>query len=415
MRGVWPLIGRSEELRLIGEWVRRRDTPAGVVLAGSAGVGKTRLAREAVEVASRRGAAVRWAVATASARMLPLGAFIPLLGELGPDPSQLLRNARAALVPRAPQALVVIGVDDAHLLDDLSALLVHQLVSQRVATVVVTVRSGEPAPDAITALWKDGHLPRLDVQPLSESETATLAEAVLGGQLDSGTARRLWSLTGGNPLYLHHLLDGEREAGRLHRVAGVWCWSGELSLSPGLTELLAARMGTLSGPVGVVLDMLALAEPLDIALLAELCDPSAVEEAEDRGLMATEQVGPRCQARLAHPLYGEVRRAGLGRLRARRLRGQIATKLATADFRRGEEVLRRAVLMLDSDGRADPGLYTTAARTAMNLLDLPLAERLGQAAVAGGGGFDFSGDPDRCAGSVLRGSWSSAAGGACRH
>ncbi|MGH3537887.1 MAG: hypothetical protein ACRDQJ_06235 [Pseudonocardiaceae bacterium] len=50
----------------------RRNGPAGIVLAGAAGVGKTRLAREALAAAQRRGALTRWAVATASARALPL-------------------------------------------------------------------------------------------------------------------------------------------------------------------------------------------------------------------------------------------------------------------------------------------------------------------------------------------------------
>ena len=47
---------------------------------------------------------------------------------------------------------VVIGVDDAHLLDELSATLVHQLVLRRAASVVLTLRSGEATPDAVTAL-----------------------------------------------------------------------------------------------------------------------------------------------------------------------------------------------------------------------------------------------------------------------
>jgi hypothetical protein len=60
---------------VISRLTHRRDGPVGVVLAGAAGVGKTRLAREALVVAAQRGALTRWAVATASARALPLGAF----------------------------------------------------------------------------------------------------------------------------------------------------------------------------------------------------------------------------------------------------------------------------------------------------------------------------------------------------
>ncbi|MGH3764249.1 MAG: ATP-binding protein [Pseudonocardiaceae bacterium] len=46
----WPLTGRDNELRLIAAAL---DDPGGIVLDGSAGVGKTRLAREALHAADR--------------------------------------------------------------------------------------------------------------------------------------------------------------------------------------------------------------------------------------------------------------------------------------------------------------------------------------------------------------------------
>ncbi|MDQ2790088.1 MAG: AAA family ATPase, partial [Actinomycetota bacterium] len=64
MAAAWPLAGRAEELSLISGLVHRQDGPAGVVLAGAAGVGKTRLAREALAAAEQRGALIRWAAAT---------------------------------------------------------------------------------------------------------------------------------------------------------------------------------------------------------------------------------------------------------------------------------------------------------------------------------------------------------------
>lgn len=47
----WPLTGRGEELRVIREALNNDDRK-GIVLAGFAGVGKTRLARSAAEVAA---------------------------------------------------------------------------------------------------------------------------------------------------------------------------------------------------------------------------------------------------------------------------------------------------------------------------------------------------------------------------
>ncbi|MBC6468627.1 helix-turn-helix transcriptional regulator [Actinomadura alba] len=387
MGRVWPLTGRVEELRLIDQATWQGGGPKGVVLAGASGVGKTRLAQEILARAGRRGMATRWVAATTSARGLPLGAFAGLLGTVGDDPARLLRQGIDSLLAGTGRAGVMVGVDDAHLLDEVSALLVHQLVLHKAVTMIVTMRTREPAPDAVSALWKDGHLTRLEVQPLSVPETGALLEAVLDGPVDSASIVRMSALTRGNALYLRHLVDGELESGRLHSVGGVWRWPGGVTVSPGLTELVEARMGRLSEQVRNVVDVLALGEPLGAGLLTELTDAAAVEEAEARGLVSVERDGPALRARLTHPLYGEVRRAGMGMLRARRLRGHIATALANTGGGDADDTLRRAVLSLDSDLEPDPVLLTEAAGRAVQLCDLYLAERIGRAAVAAGGGF----------------------------
>jgi DNA-binding CsgD family transcriptional regulator len=382
---LWPLIGRAAELEVIADATKAAgDRSRGIVLSGAAGVGKTRLAREAVDICGARNARRHWIIGTASARGLPLGAFANVASDFGPDPLRRVREVIDGLIGDARHEEVIVGVDDAHLLDDLSAFTVHQLVTRRLATVILTIRTGEHPPDAITAIWKDQHLERLELQPLSLEETGELIDKVLGGPVESSSAQRLWQYTQGNTLYLRHLLDSEVDAERMTQRSGVWLWSGRPTLSPTLTELVEARISQVPMPVRDVLDALAVAEPLDSDLLAAVTDADALADAEMLGLVTVDSSVRPASVRLAHPLFGEIQNTSS--LRLRRLRGRIATELASKNATDPRDLIRRAVLTLESDLPPDPELLLAAAAAAMSLLDHRLGETLAERAVATGGG-----------------------------
>jgi len=69
-------------------------------------------------------------------------------------------------------------VDDAHLLDKLSAALVYQLAVSGAAKLIVTVAPNGPVAEEISALWRDDLLARIDVAPPGhdDSRQATLVE-----------------------------------------------------------------------------------------------------------------------------------------------------------------------------------------------------------------------------------------------
>ena len=182
MRLGWPLTGRSKEMRLIEAALSDRDC-SGIVVCGAAGVGKSRIAREAMTSAASNGCEVRWVVATNSARALPLGALRSWVGPAGCDSLQLVRGVIESLTSAPDGGTVVVAVDDAPLLDDLSTFVVHQIVQGGGAKVVFTVRDGEPVPVAIQEVVKAGQFDWLDLQPLSRGETDTLLSATLGGSL----------------------------------------------------------------------------------------------------------------------------------------------------------------------------------------------------------------------------------------
>ncbi|SEH82043.1 regulatory protein, luxR family [Mycolicibacterium rutilum] len=328
-------------------------------------------------------------MATASARELPLGAFASWVQDEFTDPLRLVHSVIDSLTAAPPDTPVIVGVDDAHLLDELSAFVLHQIVVRQAAKVIVTVRDGEPLPAALQDLWRGSHFERLDLQPLSMTETAELLVATLTGSVDPEVVRRLWKLTRGNVLYLRNIVEQELLDGRLAKHQAFWRWTGHPVLPPGLAELIDSRIGALPDPVSDVLDALAIGEPLELSALARITDPAAIEEADVRGLISLSDIDGTPVVRIAHPLYGEVRRNRAPATRLRRLRGLVAAELAASDHRDDMQiVVRRATLSLDADLKPPPELFIRAAHGAAWQVDVGLAERLADAAVRAGGGAD---------------------------
>jgi DNA-binding CsgD family transcriptional regulator len=388
----WPLAGRAGELGGLRERLSRPDT-RGLVIAGPAGVGKTRLALEGLTLAERAGCATLRVTATRSASGLPFGALAPLLPAAGQrvagavdDRADLLRRSAAALVDAAGGRRLTLLVDDAHLLDDASATLVHQLAATNAAFVLVTVRTGEPAPDSIVALWKDRIVERLDLLGLRTSTVEELLSAVLRGPVDAAAAAHLAVRCHGNVLFLRELVQAGLEDGSLRDDGGIWRVVGPTSPSDRLAELVGNRLGTLTEADRGVLELVSCGEPVGPAELA-MTDANLAEGLERKGLLVSSLQGRRLEIRMGHPIYGEVLRARMPALRLRAVACSLAEAVEARGARRREDALRVATWRLDGGG-ARPDLMLAPATTARWRYDFPLAERLARAAVEAGAGFD---------------------------
>ena len=353
MMGKWPLTGRQAELERLNA-ILAADSRAGVVLAGPPGVGKTRLANECLELAATREYATARAVASRSAAGIPLGALATLLPEVpsAGGPADLLRWARSEIAKLGGGRPLALLVDDVHLLDDTSAALVGQVALAGDAFVVATLRSGEPTPDAVVELWKNDLVERVEVRPLDEASIAGLLVAALDGPVEAGTSHRLASATAGNILYLRELVRAALDAGALDKADGIWRLVGELPMSTRLVELVELTLGRLSEHERAVLDMLAYGEPLGVALLEAAHGTGVLEALEGRRLVEVASEGRRLDARLAHPLYADVLRAGVPALRAEQPAGPSPTRSR-----------RQAPVVARTDFATPPGGSTAAARS----------------------------------------------------
>jgi len=301
----------------------------GAVVLGPDGVGKSTLARLAAEEFCGRHPATttRWVIGTPAERVVPFGAFGHLIdiADIG-KPAALLRAARTSLTRAAEQGDLLLIVDEAHDLDILSATLVYQLALTRAARMIVTARA-DAAPPAIAALWTDGLLDRIDLEP--PAGTTTAAE---------------------------------------------------------VDEFLAE----LPEPARAVVEFLSILEPLTLDDLNVLAGHGAVGQAEELGAAETRirnHDDQRPMVYTAHPLFAVRARAALGADGVRRRRTELVKLLAQHPAEHLSDRLRLASLALDCDAPQPVEEVAEAAQQALRLGDLLLAERLARAAVDQSGGL----------------------------
>ncbi len=375
----WPLTGRDEELDLL-----RRSVPHGVVVVGgAAGVGKTRLVRDWCR-ATTDGALV--VTATAATATIPFGAFARWVPDHllpGGDRLSMLRGLADRVA--APSSTVV--VDDAHLLDDAPAALLLHLADHHPTVLIATVRTGEPTPDAVTALWRDGRGTRIDLLPLSRLEVERLVAARLPGRLDPVARDGVWTRSAGNPLFVRELIDAALDDGTLRRDGDTWRWARSTEPPARLVEVVENRLARASAPDRRLLEIVARGEPLPVAVLARLDVDQRLDHLVRAGLVTT--TPEHGEVALPHPLYSEVLRRTTPPLADRRNCADLVGAVLAESRSTAERFDPLQVGVWAVDGAVadvDQTLLLDAAQRAVALRDDRLGLRLAQAAQAAGAG-----------------------------
>lgn len=380
--GPPPFVGRAAEIEEItGELSAARDgAPRLLLVTGEAGVGKSRLVREAIE---RLPPGHRAAVHTGrcfedlSVPRLPfIEGLLPAIellhgrehlteadaeviarlasgggapGGQSPiedeDDAELLAIRRA--VGRGIRELAAGGpfvfvVEDLHWADAATlALLSH---------VVFTLGDGGPGgavPVAIVATSRpvpDGHplsgvVARLRREPICRTIELKGLDSLAVGELVRGMGverasrqltRRVEGVTRGNPLFVQHAVSQLVELGALAEQGGHVVAEDapeSLPIPPELSEGIAQRLGRLDSERQRLLGAAAVGgDRIDLALLAEAAEVEqpvlleALEEASLGGFMLSDGQG----FAFAHPLVREVALARMSAERRQRLHARFA-------------------------------------------------------------------------------------------
>jgi DNA-binding CsgD family transcriptional regulator/tetratricopeptide (TPR) repeat protein len=258
------LVGRTDELRQLECGLERAGSGSltTFLVAGEAGVGKSRLVEEFLRRGRRSGARVlvgecmdagegaldhvallqvlgqAAAIAPGSvvarmpdAKRAELAMLVPDLGSdlvvppKGGDQTRLFDAVLDLLTRLARGTPVVLVIEDLHWSDRSTRELVSFVVRrvQDVGMVVVaTYRDDELGPDhplrpLLAALERLQNVERLDLARLGPDEAQRLVESIVGGQPGAELLTELIARSDGNPFFVEELLAAGPEAGELPR------------------------------------------------------------------------------------------------------------------------------------------------------------------------------------------------------
>ncbi|MEU5882057.1 LuxR C-terminal-related transcriptional regulator [Spirillospora sp. NPDC047279] len=303
--GSLPLVGRAAEIAHIERAVTALAAGTGGVLVVEAarGLGKSRLVAHAAAMAARSELTTAVRRATELDHMTPMStlhrtlsgcrAIAPRLGRLVEDEEERPLPDRLAerLAALTPERGLVVGIDDAHLADEMTATVLRTVVPALKAEPVLWILSTRPGPDpsstpaayeAVEALVAGGAT-CLQPGPLADDDVARLCASVLGAPV-SPEVMELAARAGGNPFLCKELLTSFKDTGRLKVAGGVPHVAGGLDGRDGPElpgRLLAAVngwLGGLSDPASRLLEAGAiLGRPFTVHEVVGLIGRSAVD------------------------------------------------------------------------------------------------------------------------------------------
>lgn len=355
-----PLVGRQEELDRVQRALERAREGHGSLLlvSGEAGVGKSRLAREAtLDEDVLRGAAVEGVTAPygpivdalrSRLRTDPQGLsecgplrshlalLLPELGDPAPESERatIFEAIRCALAPSPGGAPTVLVLDDLQWSDEttleLLAALAPTLTEMSVLAIAVYRSDGLPRSHRLrwlrNELRRAGLLEEITLEPLGREDVGALLGELLPGPPSPAFVRAIHDRTLGSPFFVEELVaalgvrDSLREGRRGLELAG-----GEIPVPDTIREAVLVSLSRLSPPARDAAEAVAvIGQTVDLELAGRLVEAEAIAELFEAGLLEEGEDGQACfrHTLAREALYGEV-----PLMRRRDLHRQLATEI----------------------------------------------------------------------------------------
>lgn len=206
----WRFVGRREQLTRITALLES-STAGLIVITGDSGVGRSSVLHHVLNNSAGERDTVICLSPGGAAGKTPFDALRPNLPASFPASAEFadaVTEAAHALVEQANGRRLLVGVDDAHLIDHGTMLVLRTIVREGAGFLLLTRPNTAvtPGPDPTEVVAYENGLTTLGLPPLTVDDVATVLAHATDGQVGLPTVEALHAATGGNPRLLHDLL-----------------------------------------------------------------------------------------------------------------------------------------------------------------------------------------------------------------
>ena len=377
------LAGRDAEMKGIASALGRTSKGSGgaLFLAGEPGIGKTRLAQEALSLARARGFTVlegqAYPLEAGLAYSPVLDAFRPLLRSLdasrqsallgglpdlgrlfgglnlpAPDPlgdpalekTRLFEAVSRFLDRLARERPVALFIDDLHWADPASLELLHYLargLSEQSVLLLAAYHAGAVETvrglrALVTSLIRARIAEEIVVSRLDPDAVASQARDALGGDPPAELLALLEARARGTPLFVEAIIQDLIATDRLSRTLGGWTLAGDAGVGApsSVRHSILDRIERLDPSERLFLDLICVmgeGGPHSVLAAASGLDDGTLLRAFQRlrvtGLVVEQTTGPEVFYRVTHPLIQQVTYDELPEMARRRAHSAVAAAL----------------------------------------------------------------------------------------
>ncbi|MBI5029033.1 MAG: AAA family ATPase [Chloroflexi bacterium] len=420
-----PLVGRETELETLRTRIHtpRRESGQTLLLAGDAGIGKTRLALEILRAGATLGMATLIGAAYEQEGQIAFQPFIEAFDRYlaehqrptnenpithykrggSSDPQQeqwALFNSIVAFLmglstaPDSKSTHVIFLIDDLHAADEASLRLFHYLARQtRTAPILLlaTYRSESVATASsfrslLNTLYRERLSETISLSPLTQQATAHILQAIFGGKVSAQVVATVYDIGEGNPFYVQEIARALIKTEQVEQQGTEWRLrnadtSRPIQIPEDLSGLLRERVARLGTHVEMILSAAAvLGREFDYESLHGMTalGDATVLDALDATLAAHLLEETESGYRFRHALIRRTLYDSLSRVRRAQLHTRAAEAIEAIQARRPHDATAHVEALAyhyDSSDRRDRALdyLIRAGQKAANLFAFEVA------------------------------------------